>query len=165
MREFPRDYSSSRLLSSCKLSYDIDNDIDSTSMKTLFPYAPYSPLRDLFDDELPQNTFSEMISAAALRFNVDKLREGYIAAAALLPPISVDQIFRDLAAFLINPLGTIEAFAEQSLSSRISLSILTEPQFADFPEIELLQEIATSVKPFFDPEFESSVLNAAVRPQ
>ena len=33
MREFPRDYSSSRLLSSCQLSYDIDNDIDSTIQK------------------------------------------------------------------------------------------------------------------------------------
>jgi hypothetical protein len=117
-------------------------------MKTLFPYALNSPLRDSFDDELPQNTFGEMISGAALRFNVDKLREGYIVAAALLPPISVDQIVRDSAAFLTNPLATIEAFADQSLPSRISLSILMEPQFADFPEIELLQEIATSVKPF-----------------
>ena len=136
-----------------------------STISSLFASAPESSLRNLYDAELPQTTFKEIIAAAVTRFDTTVQRDRYLTAAALLPTINQAQVAIDSAKLEKDPIGTIEEFAEQSKVSRINLEILKYPEYSSFPEMTRLQEIATAVSPFFDPAFVSSVNNAAVRPQ
>ena len=124
-----------------------------------------SSLSGHFVAALPADTFLEVVVLARARFDLTAQRSRALLAAATLPTIDLVQVACDSSALLRDPFGALDAFAEKSAPSRLSLAVIDSPAYADVPDRLLLRDIAVSVSPVFDPAFVPSTSHAAVRPQ